>query len=611
MSDEPRFCPLCGTNMKARTCPTDGVPTLRSDYLPAGDDDDPVVGRVFSERYEIKRVLGEGGFGRVYVAVQLAMARKVALKTLHPHLITNRGHLARFYHEARSVSRLTGPHVVRVFDFGVDEDTRTPFLAMELLRGQTMSGLLRSEAPVEPRRAAKILGQVARALAEAEEVGLVHRDLKPDNAFMVRTATSDDFVKVMDFGLAKVLRDEDGAPQSLTSTGVVIGTPRYMAPEQVLGKAVDTRTDLYALGCILHEMLTGQPTFTGKDHVDLLVQHATRPAPPLSNPLPGGAHLPGAMAELHGALLEKSADDRPPTARVVVDALDAIGEGRDVNVAAMMRAASATRKPSEEELRPTFDLSMPTAASEPPSSPPEHVTESEAPATRKVVGEAQAPEKDDEKPTVPQLDSQGPSSMISDFHPSQLGWRSGLLAFRLRPWRFGAVVAAVVLLAGAAYVGVLAEPETQSHAGAQAPSLGDLKAPKAPEAPVVDVAPEDTAPPTPGTEPPTVTPPTPPTRTGSSGVDKNPGKARRAGKPPAPAVLVIESSPKGAAVYLGRKRLCARTPCRAEVAAAKGKTKLVFKMAGRIDSHVEVELAGGEVTRVHTMLVKAIDDLDL
>jgi eukaryotic-like serine/threonine-protein kinase len=615
MSDEPRFCPLCGSNTSERVCPEDGVPTLRSDYLPAEGDEDPIVGRVFSERYKIEAVLGEGGFGRVYVAKQLSMARKVALKTLHPHLIANRQHLARFYHEARSISRLTGPHVVRVFDFGVDEDTRTPFLAMELLRGQTLTGLLSSEAPVEPRRAAKILGQIGRAIAEAEEVGLVHRDLKPDNTFMVRTATSDDFVKVMDFGLAKVLRAEDGAPQNLTSTGVVVGTPRYMAPEQVLGRAVDTRTDLYALGCIMHEMLTAQPAFTGKDAVDLLVQHTTRPAPALPDPLPGGASLPPAMAELYQALLAKDAEERPATARLVVDVLDAVEQGTQVSVAAILSAAAAARKPSEEELRPTFDLSVPTTSSETPAREQESAAEPHAamagntsdhedPATRKVVAEASPSPTDDDKPTVNELESPGDSSILSDFHSSQLGWRSGLLALRLNPWRFVALAAAALLIAGAAFMGVLAGPEPS--APPQAPGAG-IDPPTPPPSDTGDLPVPDTG--SAATDPgqPSVPSPTGDVGAGSSKTGNDLQKSGDRHRPRR-ATLDVSSNPPGASVFLGRKHLCRRTPCRPKVPLSKKKVTLVFRMDGYIKSRVEVQLARDRVTRVHTKLIETIEE---
>ena len=188
--------------MEAPVCPKDSVATVPHDLVKraAGED---AVGKVFSSRYRIERLLGQGGFGRVYVATQLSMGRTVALKTLHPELVSDENHLQRFFLEARAASHLKSPHVVRIYDFGVDDETRTPFIAMEELEGRTLTEEIRLRGVMRPAHAARVIGQVGQALVEAGEQGIVHRDLKPDNIILLSTAERSDFAKVMDFGIAK------------------------------------------------------------------------------------------------------------------------------------------------------------------------------------------------------------------------------------------------------------------------------------------------------------------------------------------------------------------------------------------------------------------------
>jgi eukaryotic-like serine/threonine-protein kinase len=217
--------------MEEPVCPEDSVATVPRDLV-RQEASEEAIGKVFAGRYRIERLLGQGGFGRVFVATQLSMGRTVALKTLHPDLVTNEQHLQRFYLEARAASQLKSPHVVRIFDFGVDDESRTPFIAMEELEGRTLEAEIRDRGWLRPLHAARVLEHVARALVEAGQRGIVHRDLKPENIFLITTADRDVFAKVMDFGIAKMVGPGRTQEQSLTGTGVTVGTPRYMAPEQ-------------------------------------------------------------------------------------------------------------------------------------------------------------------------------------------------------------------------------------------------------------------------------------------------------------------------------------------------------------------------------------------
>ncbi|MBR59221.1 MAG: hypothetical protein CMH54_14545 [Myxococcales bacterium] len=309
--------------MSEDICPQDGVPTVLGRFHDRKAED-PLVGKVFSKRYEIKRLLGEGGMGKVYVAVQTSIDREVALKVLHPESLKDSKRVARFYREAKAASQLNNPHVVRLYDFGVDDDTDMPFIAMELLHGQTLEDRLNTGGPVSPHEAMELFKQIAQALAEAEPLKLVHRDLKPENIFLTTLPGGEVFVKVMDFGIAKM--DNSAGTGQLTATGIVVGTPIYMAPEQISGKDVDSRTDIYALGCILHEMLTGSPPYEAKDMMAVLMAHIQQPIPALPSPLACGVDPIPELISLYETMLQKKIANRPAN---VADFIDRIQKTAD------------------------------------------------------------------------------------------------------------------------------------------------------------------------------------------------------------------------------------------------------------------------------------------
>jgi eukaryotic-like serine/threonine-protein kinase len=228
--------------------------------------------------YKITAKLGEGGMGLVYLAEHPKIGRKVALKAIHPELARNAEVVSRFETEARAVNQIGNEHIVDVSDFGKTSDDEYYFI-MEFLQGESLADRLRRERLLPAARALHIASQVADALAASHAHGIIHRDLKPENIYLINRGQTPDFVKVLDFGLAKLTQGEEKVSHK-TRTGSVMGTPYYMSPEQCEGKAnIDHRADIYSLGVILFEMLTGRVPFGGEGYGEIIVKHLTTPAP--------------------------------------------------------------------------------------------------------------------------------------------------------------------------------------------------------------------------------------------------------------------------------------------------------------------------------------------
>ena len=225
-------------------------------------------------RYRLKRLIGRGGMGEVWAAHHHTLRRDVAVKILSPSKINDLA-MARFEREVRTMSELTHPNTVRVFDYGVTEDGLC-YYAMELLEGDNLSTMVRRDGPMPPLRAVRLVWQAARALAEAHERGIVHRDIKAGNIFVTSAGSEVDLVKVLDFGLAR-LTSQEPTDATLTETGWVVGTPAYMSPEVVLGQSADARADIYGLGVVLYFLLCGRPPFEAEDRRELLVAHLNTP----------------------------------------------------------------------------------------------------------------------------------------------------------------------------------------------------------------------------------------------------------------------------------------------------------------------------------------------
>jgi serine/threonine protein kinase len=282
---------------------------------------DPRVGTVLADRYRIDSVLGEGAMGKVYAAEHVLMRKRLAVKVLHRELSAVPELVARFEREAMAAANIDHPNIASATDFGRLEDGAV-FLALELVEGRCLRDEI-AKGPIPPLRALHIARQIAAALGSAHALSIVHRDLKPENVMLVEKAGDPDFVKVLDFGVARVPIGESGplATGPITRAGMVFGTPEYIPPEQALGQASDGRADLYSLGVVLFEMLTGSRPFTGDTKVSLVGQHIGRP-PPLVTERAPGLMLPDGTEALVARLLEKEGARRPQTAEEVVKATD-------------------------------------------------------------------------------------------------------------------------------------------------------------------------------------------------------------------------------------------------------------------------------------------------
>jgi tRNA A-37 threonylcarbamoyl transferase component Bud32 len=287
---------------------------------------DGVDARVLAGRYELESVLGQGGMADVYLATDHVLNRRVAVKILHQQYARDASFVTRFRREAQAAAGLNDPGVVRVYDTGSDDGTH--FIVMEYVQGETLLQVIRDEAPLTPGRAASIARDVAGALAVAHAAGIVHRDIKPANIMI--TPSGD--VRVMDFGIARAVRSE-----SVTQTATVLGTATYFSPEQAQGQPVDARSDIYSLGVVLYEMLTGKPPFSGETAVAVAYKHVREdPAPP--------THLepaiPPALDAVVMKCLSKNPDNRYRSAEELGTDLDRYLAGQTVAATPVLPVAA-------------------------------------------------------------------------------------------------------------------------------------------------------------------------------------------------------------------------------------------------------------------------------
>ncbi len=608
-------------------------------------DTSDLIGRVFDSRYQITALVGRGGMGTVYKAVHVAMNQVVALKVLHREMSKDERQVQRFYQEARASSRLRHPNTIKVFDFGRSDDGHL-YLAMEYLEGETLTQLLRREGALPVRRALNIARQVAKSLAEAHANGIVHRDLKPDNIFVTQIYGEEDFVKVLDFGVAKFFQ---GHPEygALTQAGLVCGTPMYLSPEQALGRTLDGRSDLYSLGVILYEMLAGAPPFRAETPVALVMRHIHDPPPPLGE---GSAGIPEPVRELVFTLLDKDRDRRPASAEVLIGMIDHAAawvpaQARPL-VAAPPRPPKASARTRVETLLPgraPADTGEredeATRAIPAPVPPPPPAMDREVKAPQVVVRDAPtvhlsrtaaglglggpsrgAPIEEDEETVVVSLSDSGQvrqvgvgvatrqsgrepregrrrardSSTVIE-PPSQVPVPSGGSA-PARPRRAGSrvvVVALVVALGGATGVGVAAliqgGGEERGFAAGETPAAvpQDVSSDATPRNSGQDQATARGA----GADSPPPQPPVPPPQ-----------------PPPREATLTLETTPAGAAVFLGERRL-GLTPLALTVREGDPPFALRFAAEGFDEAHLTLDpsevVRSGQTVRRLTLERKA------
>ncbi len=284
------------------------------------DSNQTWLGKIVDGRYRVLEVIGRGGMGVVYRVEHLRMGKMAAMKVLHRDLAQDPEVIARFEREATSVSKLDHPHTVQVFDFGNAQGAL--YLIMELIRGQDLARIIERDGPIPWARAAPLLVQICGALQEAHSFGIVHRDLKPENVLITRTSNGRDYAKVLDFGLAK-LDARENAPKRETERQAIVGTPYFMSPEQIRGDEVDARTDLYSLGALMFELLTGTHLYSGSTAVGVLTKHLTAEPDAPSMRAPKMA-IPPAVDHLCRKALRREPDQRWQSAAEFAAAIEEV-----------------------------------------------------------------------------------------------------------------------------------------------------------------------------------------------------------------------------------------------------------------------------------------------
>jgi eukaryotic-like serine/threonine-protein kinase len=287
-------------------------------------------GTLVAGKYRIERLIGRGGMGSVWAATHIGLGQQVAIKLISRRYADSREARQRFDLEAKAVAQLRSRHVVQVFDNG-ETDDGTPYIAMELLEGESLDHRINMRGPIPVDIALRIASQVSRALSRAHAIGIVHRDLKPENIFLTHSQDDDEEIaKVLDFGIAKIKRT-DGSSSSSTRTGAVLGTPLFMSPEQARGlKTVDHRTDVYSLGMVVYMMLTGRPAISGDSFGDILVAICTQPLPPICSAAPW---LPPAFESWFARACAREPTDRFQSPEELIEGLFGAAGGKRTGTA--------------------------------------------------------------------------------------------------------------------------------------------------------------------------------------------------------------------------------------------------------------------------------------
>ena len=363
---ETKLCPQCGTEYdeEQRFCPRDGSTLRRSD--PASD----LVGQVVADRYVVLRQLGEGGMGQVYLAEHVRMGRKSALKVMHPAMGADADAISRFNREATNASRISHPNVCAIYDFGETPEGMI-WLAMEYVDGEPLTKLVERTGALPAPRAADIARQTAEALAAAHEMGIVHRDLKPDNIMVARGRDGADLVKVVDFGIAKAGGSDS---QKVTKTGLVVGTPEYMSPEQLAGDPVDSRSDIYALGLVTFNMLTGALPFPSETVQEAMLMRLTDRPRTLSEMRAGTSWPPALQCVLDRALAREAAARFATATELARDLIAAVGVMPDAAIAEagtqMLAAAGAPSAAIPPTRIARASAPLPPSTRSSPAAPP-------------------------------------------------------------------------------------------------------------------------------------------------------------------------------------------------------------------------------------------------
>jgi serine/threonine-protein kinase len=365
-------------------CPNCGRPRVRE--APA----DPLLGKLLGERFLVQDLIGQGGSGTIYRAEHVTLRRKVAIKVLHTELSRDDLAVERFRREATTVAEIDNEHIVEIHDFGRTPDGRL-YLAMELLEGETLDTVLARDQQLSVERAADILIQVGEALMEAHAIGYVHRDLRPRNIYLAVRRGKANFIKLLDFGLSKLVEAEGQAAS--TSLGMTFGDPRYMSPEQARGDRIDRRADIYQLGCVAYEMLTGSPPFGGNRVFDILTKQVTEIPQPLPTRRPG---VPLWMEAAVTKMLAKDAENRFATTTRMVEALRRGLETGEVMEDEVARRRESVPPPSVSRVMQRLGMQ--------PGAEPVHAEPAAAPAVPPAVAPTAAPAPPAVRAAVPPVE---------------------------------------------------------------------------------------------------------------------------------------------------------------------------------------------------------------
>jgi serine/threonine-protein kinase len=365
-------------------CPNCGRPKVREAAS------DVLIGKLLGERFQVQAQIGQGGSGTIYRAEHVTLRRKVAIKVLHDELSRDDLAVERFRREATTVAEIDNEHIVEIHDFGRTPDGRL-YLAMELLEGETLDAVLARDKQLSMERTADILIQVGEALMEAHAIGYVHRDLRPRNVYLAVRRGKANFVKLLDFGLAKLV--ETDAQAASTSLGMTFGDPRYMSPEQARGDRIDRRADIYQLGCVAYEMLTGAPPFSGNRVFDILTKQVTEAPAPLPTRRQG---TPLWMEAAVAKMLAKDPENRFATTTRMVEALRRGLETGEVMEDEVARRRESIPPPSVSRVMQKMGLSgdgVPTADNiKPPPSARSQTNLPEASETKRGIPPAGKPD---------------------------------------------------------------------------------------------------------------------------------------------------------------------------------------------------------------------------
>ncbi|MBX3269633.1 MAG: protein kinase [Sandaracinaceae bacterium] len=391
-----KVCPKCGRHYDgaAAFCQKDGVRLTATTQ-----NNDPYIGQTLLDQFKIEEKIGAGGMGAVYRARQTTLHRDVAIKILHAELADNADAVRRFKREARVCTALDHPNVVRVFLFGQLEDGSL-YIVMEHLDGRPLLDVIRREGALPVHRALHIATQICDGVGEAHQQGVVHRDIKPENVVLVTRRRDPDFVKVLDFGIARVLWGDDVT--QATQSGLVFGTARYISPEGAAGEATDARSDVYSLGILTYQLCCGETPFDAPSPVQMLMKHIHADPPHLRGK-PRGAHVPEPIADVIMRALSKNPDGRYDDAHAYADALRTAAERAGFEVHRRRTARSSIGPPSDPAYRlPAGAIEPPTVSKTPPMS--ELPPTAEAPASHSTTLEgAPSPFGDDVDVSIPGL----------------------------------------------------------------------------------------------------------------------------------------------------------------------------------------------------------------